>query len=73
MADIVESVDYEVTIGEKRIKNDAFETKSEDSSGNICSGFSFKGKKKGKVEIIFLINLVNGQQFELTFNGKITL
>lgn len=70
-SDLVENVDYKVTAGKKRIKNAVFEKKSTDDAGNTCTRLSFKGKKKGKVEIVFSITLVNGQKLTQSFSGKV--
>ncbi len=69
MEDLIAAYDYEVVSGEKCIKKADIEL-LEDEDGKMID-MSFKGKKKGKVEIVFLIELTNGQILECTFSGKV--
>ena len=72
MDELIKSVDYEITSGAKCVKNiELSELYVDEETGEYFCELSFRGRKKGKVDIDFIIELTNGQKLVQTFNGKI--
>lgn len=69
-ADLIKKVSYKVTTGKSRIKSIKNYGLNVDD-GEYFTALTFKGKKKGKVNIQIILKLHNGQTLKYTFKGKI--
>ena len=69
--DLVSKVSYKVTKGKSYIKSIKNYGLIEDEEDGPFTYLTFKGKKKGKVNIKIILKLTNGQSLSYTFKGKV--